>query len=98
MLFSTTLHVTGYSASENSEDIAENLYFAAGRDVSGWTLSTGGFDEDVVKSIDIAPDGSTYIVGSFISTILYGFEESHEAEGMLGDKDLFVGKISPLGD
>ena len=98
MLFSTTLHVTEYSASENSEDIAENLYFAAGRDVSGWTLSAGGFDDDNVKSIDIAPDGSIYIVGSFVSTILYGLEEAHNAEGMQGDQDFFVGKISPLGD
>ena len=97
MLFSTTLYVTERGASESSEDIVENLYFTAGRDVSGWTLSAGGFEADDIRAIDIAPDGSVYIVGSFISTISYG-EEGLEAEGMQGDQDFFVGKISPLGD
>lgn len=97
MLFSTTLSVTESGASENSEKIDDNLYFTAGRDVSGWTLSAGGFDNDFVKSIDIAPDGSSYIVGSFFSSIFNG-EEGHEAEGLQGDEDFFVAKISPSGD
>jgi len=97
MLFSTTLYVTEYGASEKSDDIVENLYFTAGRDVSGWTLSAGGVHNDAIRSIDIAPDGSAYIVGSFMSTMNYG-EEMIEAEGMSGDEDFFVAKISPLGD
>ena len=97
MLFSTTLCVTEYGASENSGDIAENPYFIAGRSVSGWSLSAGGADYDAVNSIDIAPDGSIYIVGTFVSSIYYG-DNGLEAEGLLGDEDFFVAKISSTGE
>ena len=71
--------------------------FTSARNLAGWSLSAGGFEDDLVRGYDVGPDGSIYIVGSFTGSMIYG-EGGVQATNMQGDEDFFVGKISSQGE
>ena len=70
---------------------------ASARSPLSWTLSAGGFQDDVVTGIATASDGSMYISGNFVESIIFG-EDGLQATGLQNDpQDFFVAKAFPNG-
>ena len=47
---------------------------ASARSPLSWSLSAGGFEDDVVTGIATSSDGSIYVAGNFIENIMFGDE------------------------
>ncbi|MCS5535654.1 MAG: thrombospondin type 3 repeat-containing protein, partial [Candidatus Poseidoniales archaeon] len=60
-------------------------------------MSAGGFEDDLVTGIATANDGSMYVSGNFMSSIMFGDEGGLQATGLQNDEDFFVAKAFPNG-
>ena len=94
---SVSLHPLLLNASnEMTEDSlfsAEEGALSSARDSGGWLVSAGGLREDAVKSFDLASDGSIFVTGTFIGSMIYG-DQGLEATGEEYDEDFFVGRLN----
>ena len=70
---------------------------ASARSPLSWSLSAGGFEDDRVTGIVIASDGSIYVSGNFMSSMMFGDEGGLQATGLQYDDDFFVAKAFPNG-
>ena len=87
-----------FDYSETNGNLGENdeVDHAGARSALSWSLSAGGFEDDLVTSMVTASDGSIFVAGNFMSSMMYG-EEGIQATGLQYDEDFFVGKAFPNG-
>ncbi len=65
---------------------------ASARSPLSWSLSAGGFEDDVVTGIATSSDGSIYVSGNFMSSIMFGDGGGLQATGLDYDEDFFIAK------
>lgn len=59
-----------------------------------WALQLGGADNDIAIAVDVAPDGTVVVVGSFAGAMAVDTQTTLVAQGV---RDLFVVKVSAAG-
>ena len=70
---------------------------ASARSPLSWSLSAGGFEDDSVTGIATASDGSIYVSGNFMSSMMFGDDGGLQATGLQNDEDFFIAKAFPNG-
>ena len=63
----------------------------------GWAQSAGGFTDEYLAGHVVLDDNRVVVAGSFTSTAQFG-EDGIEAEGMLGDTDMFIAIMNSSGN
>ena len=63
----------------------------------GWAQSAGGLGDEMLAGHVVLDDESIVVAGTFTSTALFG-EMGIEAEGMVGDADMFIAILSHEGN
>ncbi len=59
-----------------------------------WAVRGGGGDLDAARDIDVAPDGSVYVAGSFYGTATFG---NLTFTSPIPTSDIFVARLDPTG-
>ena len=70
---------------------------ASARSPLSWSLSAGGFEDDLATGIATSSDGSIYVSGNFMSSIMFGDDGGLQATGLQNDEDFFIAKAFPNG-
>ena len=63
----------------------------------GWAQSAGGFSDEYLAGHVVLDDNRVVVAGSFTSAAQFG-EDGIEAEGMLGDTDMFIAIMNSSGN
>ena len=61
-----------YSETDGNLGESDEVNHAGARSALSWSLSAGGLDDDLVTSMVTASDGSIFVAGNFMSSMLYG--------------------------
>jgi len=81
--------VLDFAQEEDSLNKGTHSSSASARSALSWSLSAGGFEDDLVTDIAVSDDGSIFVTGNYMSSIMFD-EEGLQATGLQYDEDFFV--------